>query len=224
MAQQAVEDYLKTIYLLAQTESPVTTSRLATARELKPASVTNMVQRLARLDLVSYRKHFGVTLTAAGQKIALEMLRHHRLLELYLTQELGFGWEEVHEEAEALEHVISEKFEARIAAILGDPQFDPHGEPIPTKDGTISMVNDRPLTATSVGEQVEVVRIGDDTNADLLTYLAQQGLVLGCVVLVAAVAPFEGPITVEFEDEQRVVGYKVATNIFVEGVGHEESR
>ena len=219
MAQRAVEDYLKTIYLLAQTESPVTTSRLATARKLQPASVTNMVQRLAGLELVCYRKHYGVTLTEAGQKIALEMLRHHRLLELYLTQELGFGWEEVHEEAEALEHVISEKFEARIAEILGNPRFDPHGEPIPTKDGHIFAVDDRPLTATTAGERDEVVRIGDDTNAGLLTYLSQQGLVLGCVVLVTAVAPFEGPITVEFEDEQRVVGYKVATNIFVEGVG-----
>ena len=218
MAQQAVEDYLKTIYLLAQTESPVTTSRLATARQLQPASVTNMVQRLAGLDLVCYQKHFGVTLTAAGEKIALEMLRHHRLLELYLTQELGFGWEEVHEEAEALEHVISEKFEERIAAILGNPQFDPHGEPIPTKDGNILVVNDRPLTKTAVGEQVKIVRIGDDTNAELLGYLSELGLVLGCVLLITAVAPFEGPITVKMDKKERVVGHKVAEHIFVEGV------
>ncbi|VAW42887.1 Mn-dependent transcriptional regulator MntR [hydrothermal vent metagenome] len=104
--QQATEDTLKTIYLLAETQSPVSTSRIAQARQITPASATNMMQRLAKQEMVHYRKHYGVTLTSAGQQVALEMIRHHRLLELYLAQELGFGWDEVHEEAELLEHAI----------------------------------------------------------------------------------------------------------------------
>ncbi|HID50593.1 MAG TPA: metal-dependent transcriptional regulator, partial [Anaerolineae bacterium] len=106
---QAIEDYMKTIYMLAQEEAPVSTSRIAQARKVKPASATSMIQRLARLNLVRYEKHYGVTLTEAGEKLALEVLRHHRLLELYLIEALGFTWDEVHEQADILEHVISEK-------------------------------------------------------------------------------------------------------------------
>ncbi|MCA9978497.1 MAG: metal-dependent transcriptional regulator, partial [Anaerolineales bacterium] len=138
---QAIEDYLKTIYMLAELESPVSTSRIAEARDVKPASVTSMLQRLAKLKMVDYKKHSGVTLTTAGEKVALEVIRHHRLLELYLMEALGFEWDEVHEQADILEHVISEKLEERIAAFLGHPTVDPHGDPIPAKDGTIVAVD-----------------------------------------------------------------------------------
>ena len=145
-SHQAIEDYLKTIYRLAQEEFPVSTSRLAEARDVKPASVTGMIKRLASLDLVNYQKHYGVTLTESGRKIALEVIRHHRLIETYLMKALGFEWDEVHEQADLLEHVISEKLEARIAAYLNHPEFDPHGAPIPRKDGSIPHVQTRPLT------------------------------------------------------------------------------
>ena len=117
LTHQAIEDYVKTIYSLALEESPVSTSRIAAARSVKPASATSMIQRLARLKLVNYEKHYGVTLTEAGEKLALEVIRHHRLLELYLMEALGFRWDEVHEQADILEHVISEKMEERIAAM-----------------------------------------------------------------------------------------------------------
>jgi DtxR family Mn-dependent transcriptional regulator len=137
MRQQAIEDYIKTIYVLAEADAPVSTSRLADARQVRPPSVSNMMKRLAALGLVNYKKSRGVTLTDEGQKIALETLRRHRLIELYLTEELGFGWDEVHEQAELLEHVISSRLEERIADILGHPEFDPHGDPIPSKGGEI---------------------------------------------------------------------------------------
>ena len=142
---QAIEDYLKTIYSLAEEESPVSTSRIAAARNVKPASVTGMLQRLEQLQLVNYEKHYGVTLTETGHKIALEVIRHHRLIELYLIEALGFSWDEVHEQADILEHVISEKLEERIAAALGYPTFDPHGDPIPNKEGQIAQTDARPL-------------------------------------------------------------------------------
>lgn len=134
LTQQATEDYLKTIYVLAETGSPVITTRIAQARGVKPASVTYMLQRLSTLKLVHYRKHQGVILTQAGRAIALKILRSHRLITLYLTEVLGFGWDEVQEEAEILEHVLSEKLEERIAIALDQPALN--REQIPTKDGT----------------------------------------------------------------------------------------
>jgi DtxR family Mn-dependent transcriptional regulator len=176
---QAIEDYLKTIYTLAETESPVSTSRIAEARQVKPASVTSMLRRLDGLNLVNYEKHYGVTLTENGEKIALEVIRHHRLLELYLKEALGFGWDEVHEQADLLEHVISEKLEERIAAALGHPTVDPHGDPIPARDGSMVVLDTRPLTSVPVDEWVQVARVPDDDNSELLRYLAELGLTLG---------------------------------------------
>ena len=159
---QAIEDYLTTIYALSEEACPVSTTRLAQARDVKPASATGMIRHLAKLKLVHYEKHHGVTLTEAGEKIALEVLRHHRLIELYLIRALGFTWDEVHEQADVLEHVISEKLEDRIAAVLGYPQFDPHGAPIPSKTGEMPQRDLRPLTSLQVGESAEVAQIIDD--------------------------------------------------------------
>lgn len=215
MNQQAVEDYLKTIYLLEQTESPVSTSRIAEARRVRPASATNMVQRLFERDLIHYRKHYGATLTEEGRRIALEVLRHHRLIELYLTRELGYGWDEVHEEADALEHVISEKFEERIAALLNHPQYDPHGKPIPARDGTVMEADCQPLTELAPGESGIVSHVDDDTNSDLLRYLEQLSLTPGTELQVVSVAPFDGPITAQIKNEKIVVGRKVADNVWI---------
>lgn len=213
---QAIEDYIKTIYALAQEESPVSTSRVAAARAVKPASATSMIQRLARLKLVNYEKHYGVTLTESGEKLALEVIRHHRLLELYLMEALGFGWDEVHEQADILEHVISEKLEARIAAALNHPEFDPHGDPIPAPDGTMAVMATTALADVAAGEDVRMARVLDDSNSELLRYLADLGLVPGAAFRVVAVAPFLGPLTIEIDGVSQVIGRNLAEMILVE--------
>jgi DtxR family transcriptional regulator, Mn-dependent transcriptional regulator len=212
---QAIEDYLKTIYMLAETESPVSTSRIAEAREVKPASVTSMIQRLHKLNLVNYEKHYGVTLTKTGQKIALEVLRHHRLIELYLIEALGFSWDEVHEQADVLEHVISEKLEERIAAVLGYPTLDPHGDPIPAKDGTIIRVETQSLSSLPVGRQATVARIFDDANSEMLRYLAEVGLTPGTALRVIQREPFDGPLTLQVGEDKIVVGQTIAEAVLV---------
>lgn len=215
---QAIEDYIKTIYALAQEESPVSTSRVAAARAVKPASATSMIQRLARLNLVNYEKHYGVTLTESGEKLALEVIRHHRLLELYLMEALGFGWDEVHEQADILEHVISEKLEARIAAALNHPEFDPHGDPIPAPDGTMAVMATTALADVAAGEDVRMARVLDDSNSELLRYLADLGLVPGAAFQVVAVAPFLGPLTIEIDGVSQVIGRNLAEMVLVERV------
>lgn len=213
---QAIEDYVKTIYVLAQEQSPVSTSRIAAARNVKPASATSMIQRLARLNLVNYEKHYGVTLTEAGEKLALEVIRHHRLLELYLIEALGFRWDEVHEQADILEHVISEKLEARIAAVLNNPTIDPHGDPIPSLEGHMAAADTLWLADVPTGGRARVARIPDDSNSDLLRYLAEMGLVLGVEFTVVEVAPFDGPYTLDLGGQQAVIGRNVATLVLVE--------
>lgn len=216
LSHQAIEDYIKTIYSLALEETPVSTSRIAAARGVKPASATSMIQRLARLNLVNYEKHYGVTLTEAGEKLALEVIRHHRLLELYLMEALGFRWDEVHEQADILEHVISEKLEERIAAALNYPEFDPHGDPIPALDGTMAILATTALSDMAAGESARVARIPDDSNSELLRYLAGLGLVPGAMVRVVEVAPFLGPLTIEMGDGNKVIGRNLADLILVE--------
>ena len=212
---QAIEDYLKTIYALGETETPVSTSRIAEARQVKPGSVTSMLQRLAKLNLVHYEKHYGVTLTPSGKKIALEVIRHHRLLELYLNEALGFSWDEVHEQADILEHVISEKLEERIADYLGHPQFDPHGDPIPDKDGLMVTVPTQPLTDLTVGTSATISRIPDDANSEMLRYLAELGLKPGTFIKILNIAPFNGPVTIEVNSEKVIIGHAIANALLV---------
>src|SRR3990172_2228408 len=156
-----VEDYLKAIYGLQEDAGKVSTNALAEKLGVSPASVTGMVKKLAedRPRLVDYEKHHGVTLTPAGRKIALEIIRHHRLIELYLQQALGYSWDQVDAEAEKLEHVISEEFEDRIAAMLGQPEYDPHGDPIPTKEGIIAAPAGERLTDLTAGQRGRVARV-----------------------------------------------------------------
>lgn len=214
---QAIEDYAKTIYMLAQEESPVSTSRIAEARQVKPGSATGMIKRLAKLGLVDYQKHYGVTLTTKGERIALEVIRHHRLIELYLIEALGFGWDEVHEQADILEHVISEKLEERMARALGYPQFDPHGAPIPTKDLVMPNVHNQPLATLTAGETGIVNRIiWPDEDGQMFRYLESLGLTPGAAFTVVEVAPFDGPVTVQIGAEPKVVGHTVATAVLVE--------
>jgi DtxR family Mn-dependent transcriptional regulator len=213
--QRTTEDYIKTIYYLAEEQDPVTTSRIADARGTRPASVTKMLQRLDRQGLVHYQKHHGVSLTDSGRQMALSTVRHHRLAELFLAEVLGFSWDEVHEQAEVLEHAINERLEERMDAVLGYPEFDPHGDPIPAKDGSIAVLNARPLSSLPEECKAHVTRILDDTDGELLSYLSSLGLTPGVQITILEVAPFKGPITLWVNGERRVVGHRAATMILM---------
>src|SRR5512136_1633326 len=156
-----VEDYLKTVYLLCEREGAASTTGIAAALAVTPASVTGMIKKLAEMKLVRHTPYQGVELTRAGEQIALEMVRHHRLLELFLFETLGYSWDEVHAEADALEHVISEEFEERIAARLGNPVVDPHGDPIPAKDGSMLAVKEQALIDLKPGQTAWITRVTD---------------------------------------------------------------
>lgn len=213
----AMEDYLKSIYILQQERGEVTTSLLAEQLGgFKPGSVTGMLKKLAELHLVTYAPYQGVRLTDAGEKIALEVIRHHRLLELYLVEALGYSWDEVHEEAEKLEHHISAKFAARIAEHLGNPAFDPHGDPIPTSEGKIPQSTDRCLADLGISTQARVVRVCEQ-DSERLRYLADIGLIPGAIITVMDVAPFEGPIAVEIEQQVHSLDHRMARTILVDG-------
>ncbi len=211
-----VEDYLKAIYRIAQESGgQVRTVALAEALNVKPASVTAMLKTLAELKLVEYEPYYGVTLTNAGTKIALEVLRHHRLIELYLVEALGFTWDEVHEEAEALEHVISEKLEAKIAAHLGNPTVDPHGDPIPALDGTLPECSAMSLADVPKGKDAHIVRVSDQ-QPERLRYVADLGLVPSATVKVIDKAPFEGPVTIRVGKKTHALDRKLTSTILVE--------
>jgi DtxR family Mn-dependent transcriptional regulator len=217
----AIEDYLKAIYTLQHQNGVVTTSLLGEQRGSKPGSVTGMIKKLAEMNLVQHTPYQGVLLTSAGERIALEVIRHHRLLELYLVEALGYSWDEVHEEAEKLEHHISEKLEARIAARLGHPTFDPHGDPIPTLEGALPSSDDLRLADLGVAERARVLRVRDQSG-ERLRYLADLGLVPGAAVEVRASAPFDGPITVRLSDADHALDRRMARTIQVERLGPDE--
>lgn len=211
---QAMQDYLKAIYKLQERSEQVPTSALAEVLGVAPASVTNMCKKLAELHLVEYEPYQGVTFTPAGKKLALEIVRHHRLIELYLAEALNVPWDQVHEEAEKLEHVISEDLEERMAAALGDPLFDPHGAPIPSRAGIISTQASGRLTDMHVGDRLVVVEV-DDHDPELLRYLGGMGLYPGTELLLLAHAPFDGPLTLCIGEAQHNLGYQAAKSILV---------
>lgn len=214
LLSRATEDYLKAIYKLAEMGMEVTTSALAEQMGVAPASVTNMCKKLADLHLLRYEPYQGVTFTPTGQKLALEIVRHHRLLELYLAEALGVPWDRVHEEAEKLEHVISEDLEERMAAALGDPQFDPHGAPIPSRSGTVHRQECDRLVDIAAGESVVVVEV-DDADADLLRYLGELEIYPGAAIEVQDRAPFNGPLTLLINQKAHTLGYQAARSVLV---------
>lgn len=214
MLSQAVEDYLKKIYKLQENGGAVATTEIARAMEVSSASVTNMLKRLDQMGLVVYQSYKGVKLTDAGRKIALEIIRHHRLLELYLKEIMGYSWADLHEEAEHLEHHISEEFENRIDQMLGYPTHDPHGDPIPTRDGKVAARVDDQLSDAKAGAKLEVRRVSD-TDPDLLHYLEDMGLLPGAKVEILKKEPFDGPITVQIEQAEKTLGFVVAQKVFV---------
>jgi DtxR family transcriptional regulator, Mn-dependent transcriptional regulator len=213
----STQDYLKHIYELTEGGGSASTNALSERLNVKPASVTNMVQKLASAKpaLVEYQKHQGVTLTGQGKKAALEVIRHHRLLEAWLVQTLGYSWDEVHEEAERLEHVISEDFERRIAAAMGHPLRDPHGELIPTADLRMPADASTPLSALRPHQKAKIqsVRNADD---NLLRYLESQGLVPGAQIEILAYSPFDHNLTVKSGKSTNVFGLNVTSKIYIE--------
>jgi DtxR family Mn-dependent transcriptional regulator len=211
------QDYLKRIYELTESGTPASTNDLARELNIKPASVTGMIQKLAgeKPTLIEYQKHQGVTLTSAGKKAALEVIRHHRLLETWLVQTLGYSWDEVHEEAERLEHVISEDFERRIAAALGHPLRDPHGELIPTADLKMPLEESTPLSALRKNQTGKILSI-KGADADLLRHLDEIGLIPGAVLEVTEYSPFDNNFTIKVEKKTHVLGLSITNKIFLE--------
>lgn len=214
----STQDYLKHIFELTESGGAASTNDLAARLGVKPASVTGMVQKLASAEppLVDYHKHQGVTLTPEGEQAALEVLRHHRLLESWLVQSLGYTWDEVHEEACRLEHVISEDFEARIAASLGHPTRDPHGDPIPDEDLVMPEDDLTPLSALRPPQQAVIRRvIGEEPP--FLRHLEELGLMPGAQIQVTSHSPFDNNLTVSVEAQPAtVIGLAITCKIFVE--------
>jgi DtxR family Mn-dependent transcriptional regulator len=209
----SVQDYLKAIYALGQS-GPVTTSGLAARLQVTPASVTAMVKRLAGQDLLRHRRYRDIELTDRGRALALEVIRHHRLLEAYLHKALGMSWDKVHEEAEVLEHVLSEELEDRIAELLGHPTHDPHGDPIPPKRSAgYTEVLHVPLAEfTQGGATVERV---SDRDPEALRYLDQLGLVPGRSIEVESREPFGGPVWVKVGRKRHAIGRELAATVYV---------
>ena len=215
---EAVDDYLKAIFEIAGDEGRASTDSLAKRLAVAPASVTGMLRKLAEHPppWVEYEKHRGARLTASGRLRALEIIRHHRLIELFLHNSLGYSWDEVHAEAEKLEHAISETFEDRIAKKLGDPEIDPHGHPIPRKDGTIPQRDEIPLLELPVGSEATVSRVSD-SDPDILRYLFGLGIVPGAALVLGERGPFDGPLLLKVDKvpDVRAIGMRVAKQIHV---------
>lgn len=212
----AMEDYLKAVYRIQESGAQVTTQLLSEALSVTGPSVTNMIKRLHELRLVRHSPYRGVELTPAGEKIALEVLRHHRLLELYLAESLGFPWDEVHAEAERLEHHVSDEFEARMDSFLGFPTTDPHGDPIPTPTGEIARVPGTLLLDVEPGQTAIVARVSD-RDPEQLRYLGGLGLYPGASVTVTERFPFEGPIRIQVAGGgEHIIGRPLAASVHVE--------
>jgi DtxR family Mn-dependent transcriptional regulator len=217
----AHEDYLKAIYLLKSQTPEVTNSALAQHLDVSPASATNMVKKLAGLNLVEYERYQSISLTSAGEKVALEVLRHHRLLELYLHQELKLPWDQVHAEAERLEHVISEALEDAIAVALGNPMVDPHGDPIPTKKGQIEKVIGLPLSGAELEQPYRLVRVLMQ-DEERLRYLGSLGLYPNVQITPLERAPFDGPLLIDVDGTHHALAHDMAKLLIVSPWGEGE--
>jgi DtxR family Mn-dependent transcriptional regulator len=214
---RAQEDYLKALYQLHGDQRPVPTRELAQRLCISSPSVSEMVGRLTAQHLVEHDRYRGQQLTREGRKVALELVRHHRLLEMFLVQVLGYSWDEVHDEAERLEHVMSERMEKRIFDLLGRPELDPHGHAIPSVSGKVRSLSERPLSECRAGEKVVVQGVSDE-DAGRLRELERRGLLPGTRIEVMAVSEYEGPIEVRIRRRRVSVPLGLARGMFVEAV------
>lgn len=215
MQTQAIEDYLKAVYKLGTGSQRISTSAIAERLGVAQASVTGMIKKLAELNLVEYSPYRGVRLTASGRKIALETIRHHRLLELYLKEALGYTWDKVHDEAEHLEHHISEEFEERMDVLLGFPSYDPHGAPIPTKDGELPPSDFDALTTLEPGTRAIIRRVSDD-DPEKLRYLGGLNLYPSTRIEVLHREPFNGSTKILADGETHSLSKELCDAIYVE--------
>ena len=222
MGSEAIDDYLKAIFQIAGESERASTAALATKLSVAPASVTGMLKKLSEAapPWIDYQKHHGARLTDRGRARALEVIRHHRLIELFLHTVLGYSWDEVHAEAERLEHAISETFEDRIANVLGDPEFDPHGHPIPRRDGTLPKRFDTSLVHMEPGTKARVSRVSDQ-DSEMLQYLSSIGVRPGVWIHLLERGPFDGPLMLRVEGGSRVhaFGPRLAAAIRVRDTG-----
>jgi DtxR family transcriptional regulator, Mn-dependent transcriptional regulator len=216
---EAIQDYLKTIYELSPDGGPTSTNHIAERLRVAPASVTGMLKRLASMEppLVDYHKHHGVQLTEEGLRVSLQILRKHRLLELFMVQVLGYTWDEIHEEAERLEHAISFRFVDRLARLLGEPEYDPHGDPIPGRDLQLPSMETIPLSEVQTGLRVAVRRVPIN-NPALLRYLGEMGVLPGAILVVIAQVPFDRTVRIRLEPAgcEQVLGAEISQLLQVE--------
>jgi DtxR family Mn-dependent transcriptional regulator len=212
------EDYLKVIYEIEQAGTAAATTEIAEQLRIAAASVSGMLQRLARLGLVKVERYRGARLTAPGRLVALQLLRRHRIIESFLVTKLGYGWDDVHEEAERLEHAASAELIDRMADALGNPTEDPHGAPIPTAAGRVDERRLSSIADLPVGARARVVRMSD-RDPEFLRYLAKRGIVPGATVRVAAREPFDGPIALTVGRARQTIGATAAAMVYVEGPG-----
>jgi len=211
----AVEDYLKAIYALGRGTDAVATNDIAQRLEVAPASVSGMVRRLAEQGLLSYERYRGVKLTDKGRRAALRTLRRHRVIESYLSTALNYPWDRVHAEAERLEHAASDELVDRMASAIGEPEVDPHGAPIPSRDGMVDETEYFPLADVSAGLGVRVVRVSDE-DPEMLRYLGELAITPGAELLILSKAPFDGPITIRIGMMLHSIGPALAAQVMVE--------
>src|SRR2546423_562858 len=208
------EDYLKAIYAIGKGSGPAATNEIAQRLAIAPASVSGMVRRLADQGLLAYERYHGVKLTESGRRAALRTLRRHRVIEAYLAEALNYPWDRVHEEAERLEHAASDELVDRMAATIGEPEVDPHGAPIPTRDGSVDETVYRSLAELEVGNSGVVVRVSDE-DPEMLRYLAGLSIVPGKRLTVKSRAPFDGPITLTISRQELSIGPALAAQVMV---------
>jgi len=223
MLSPSVEDYIKAIYKARSDTGSVTTQDLADRLGVSAPAVSKMMRRLAELRLISHTPYQAVGLTPAGEKMALEIIRHHRLLELYLVQAMGFTWDSVHEEAERLEHHISEEFEDRIDELLGHPAACPHGDPIPTRAGDIARSSNRSLAVQREPERLVVQRVSDE-DAELLRHFKSLGVMPGTAIEFVRREPFEGPLVLRIGGKLVRLTPQAAREVFVDPALGEGAR
>ena len=210
-------DYLKAVWVIAGTGA-ASTKDISEQLSVAPASVTNMLRRLQDMGLVEYERYRGASLTERGREEALRLVRQHRLIETFLMKHLGYSWQDVHEEAERLEHAVSDEFTERLAELLGHPDRDPHGDLIPAADGTFAPERSKPLSETEAGQRVHIIKVSDE-SASALNYLGERGLVPGRVLSVKEVRSLDGVVTVEDEGgDEHPLGEALAQAIFVQAV------
>lgn len=218
MPTPAVEDYLKAIYQLAEGDAAVGTSAIADRLGVAPGSVTGMLKRLGQQGLVEHERYQGARLTGAGRREAIRMIRRHRILELFMVEVLGYTWDQVHAEAERLEHAVSDGMVDRMAHVLGDPEVDPHGHPIPSSHGLIRVPAFPSLADLEPGDTGTLRRVSDE-DPEALRYLARLNLIPGVQVEVLERMPFKGPVRVRVGETEEMIGLELAARLRIEKAG-----